>query len=109
MAMLALPEWSSLGMFVAAALLLLLTPGPAVLYIVARSMDQGRRAGLVSMLGVHAGTLAHIGAAAAGLSAVLMASATAFAASAIGPWPPRRGRPPCRSAARSPMASSSTS
>src|SRR5436190_18419519 len=69
---------AGLGLFVVAALLLLITPGPAVLYIVTRSMDQGRRAGLVSMLGVHAGTLVHIAAAAAGLSALLMASATAF-------------------------------
>src|SRR6187397_1536210 len=72
------PPLAGLGLFVAAALLLLITPGPAVLYIVTRSMDQGRRAGLVSMLGVHAGTLVHIAAAAAGLSALLMASATAF-------------------------------
>ena len=60
--------------------MLLLTPGPAVLYIVTRSVDQGRRAGLVSVLGVHAGTLVHVTAAAAGLSAVLVASATAFSA-----------------------------
>lgn len=73
-----LPEWSSLGLFALAALVLLLTPGPAVLYIVTRSIDQGRRAGLVSVLGVHVGTLAHIIAAAAGLSALLAASATAF-------------------------------
>ncbi len=73
-----LPEWSSLGLFAIAALVLLLTPGPAVLYIVTRSIDQGRRAGLVSVLGVHVGTLAHIFAAAAGLSALLAASATAF-------------------------------
>ena len=76
--MIALPEWTSLGVFVAAALVLLLTPGPAVLYIVARSVDQGRRAGLVSALGVHAGTLVHVAAAAAGLSMLLMASATLF-------------------------------
>jgi threonine/homoserine/homoserine lactone efflux protein len=76
--MIALPEASSLAIFVAAALLLLLTPGPAVLYIVTRSLDQGRRAGLVSMLGVHAGTLVHVLAAAAGLSTLLAASATAF-------------------------------
>jgi len=75
-----LPDPTSLGIFVLAALVLLLTPGPAVLYIVARSIDQGRRAGLVSMLGVHAGTLVHISAAAAGVSAVLAASATAFSA-----------------------------
>lgn len=61
-----------------AAVVLLLTPGPAVLYIVTRSVDQGRRAGLISVLGVHAGTLVHVAAAAAGLSAVLVASATAF-------------------------------
>jgi threonine/homoserine/homoserine lactone efflux protein len=75
-----LPEWSSLGLFAIAALVLLLTPGPAVLYIVTRSIDQGKRAGLVSVLGVHVGTLAHIFAAAAGLSALLAASATAFGA-----------------------------
>jgi threonine/homoserine/homoserine lactone efflux protein len=74
------PDLASLGLFVLAALVLLLTPGPAVLYIVARSIDQGRRAGLVSMLGVHTGTLVHIVAAAAGLSALLAASATAFSA-----------------------------
>jgi threonine/homoserine/homoserine lactone efflux protein len=73
-----MPDLASLAVFVASALVLLLTPGPAVLYIVARSIDQGRRAGLVSMLGVHAGTLVHIGAAAAGVSAILAASAAAF-------------------------------
>jgi threonine/homoserine/homoserine lactone efflux protein len=73
-----LPAPASLGLFVVAALLLLLTPGPAVLYIVTRSVGQGRRAGLVSVAGVHAGTFVHVAAAAAGLSAVLAASATAF-------------------------------
>ena len=76
--MIVLPDASNLGLFVVAALVLLLTPGPAVLYIVTRSIDQGRRAGLVSMLGVHVGTLVHVGAAAVGLSALLVASATAF-------------------------------
>jgi threonine/homoserine/homoserine lactone efflux protein len=76
--MLVVPESSSLGFFMIAALVLLLTPGPAVLYIVTRSIDQGRRAGLVSVLGVHVGTLVHIFAAAAGISAVLAASAVAF-------------------------------
>ena len=78
--MIVVPDLASLAVFVAAALVLLLTPGPAVLYIVARSIDQGRRAGLVSMLGVHVGTLVHVGAAAAGVSALLAASATAFSA-----------------------------
>ena len=77
--MLGAPDVTNLGLFVLAALLLLLTPGPAVLYIVARTLEQGRRAGLVSMLGVHAGTLVHVAGAAAGVSAVLAASAAAFA------------------------------
>jgi threonine/homoserine/homoserine lactone efflux protein len=76
--MITLPDLASLAVFAAAALVLLLTPGPAVLYIVARSIDQGPRAGVVSMLGVHVGTLFHIAAAAAGVSALLAASATAF-------------------------------
>jgi threonine/homoserine/homoserine lactone efflux protein len=70
-------SWSLLG-FVAAALVLLVTPGPGVLYVVARSVEQGRRAGLVSVLGLSAGALVHVGAAAAGISAILLASATAF-------------------------------
>ena len=74
-----LPDGGTLGLFVIAALVLLITPGPAVLYIVARSLDQGRSAGLISALGVHVGTLVHVAAAAAGVSAALAASATAFA------------------------------
>src|SRR6185312_8777411 len=60
------------------ALALLLVPGPAVLYIVTRSIHQGKRAGLVSVLGIHLGTLVHITAATVGLSALLVSSATAF-------------------------------
>jgi threonine/homoserine/homoserine lactone efflux protein len=56
----------------------LLIPGPGVLYIVARSIGQGQRAGLVSVLGLSAGALAHVAAATVGLSAILLASATAF-------------------------------
>jgi threonine/homoserine/homoserine lactone efflux protein len=74
-----LPDGGTLGLFMLAALVLLITPGPAVLYIVARSLDQGRSAGLISALGVHVGTLVHVAAAAAGVSAALAASATAFA------------------------------
>jgi threonine/homoserine/homoserine lactone efflux protein len=73
-----IPEASLLGMFVVAAIVLLLTPGPAVLYIVTRSMEQGRLAGLVSALGVHVGTLVHVAAAALGVSALLVSSALAF-------------------------------
>ena len=73
-----IPEASLLGLFVLAAIVLLLTPGPAVLYIVTRSMEQGRLAGLVSALGVHVGTLVHVAAAALGVSALLVSSALAF-------------------------------
>jgi threonine/homoserine/homoserine lactone efflux protein len=65
--------------FVVAAIALLLTPGPAVLYIVTRSIEQGRVAGLVSMLGICTGTLIHVLAATLGLSALLVSSAFAFA------------------------------
>ena len=64
--------------FVAAALVVLLIPGPGVLYIVARSVSQGQRAGLVSVLGLSVGALVHVAAATAGLSAILLTSATAF-------------------------------
>ncbi len=71
-------ETSTLLVFIAAAAVLLITPGPAVLYIITRSIDQGRLAGVVSALGVGAGTLFHIAAAALGLSAILVSSALAF-------------------------------
>ena len=74
-----IPNAASLGLFAAAAMLLLLTPGPAVLYIVARSVEQGRVAGLVSVCGITSGTFVHIAAAALGLSALLASSALAFA------------------------------
>jgi threonine/homoserine/homoserine lactone efflux protein len=72
------PTASSIGLFSLAALALLLIPGPSVLYIVARSSSQGRRAGLVSVAGIHTGTLVHVAAAVLGLSAIIVASATAF-------------------------------
>jgi threonine/homoserine/homoserine lactone efflux protein len=74
-----MPDPSLWGLFVVASVALLLTPGPAVLYIVARSVEQGRAAGLVSVLGIHLGTIVHIAAAAVGLSALLVSSALAFA------------------------------
>jgi threonine/homoserine/homoserine lactone efflux protein len=73
-----IPGAANLGLFISAALVLLLIPGPAVLYIVARSIEQGRLAGFVSDLGIHTATLAHVAAAALGLSAVLASSALAF-------------------------------
>jgi threonine/homoserine/homoserine lactone efflux protein len=74
------PDPSTLAVFSAAALLLLVIPGPAVLYIVAQSVSRGRVAGLVSMLGIQVGGLVHVVAAAAGLSALVVHSAVAFSA-----------------------------
>jgi threonine/homoserine/homoserine lactone efflux protein len=65
-------------LFGLAALALLAIPGPAVLYIVFQSAEQGRRVGLASVAGVHLGTLVHVAAASAGLSAVIVASSLAF-------------------------------
>lgn len=64
--------------FIAASLVVLLIPGPGVLYVVARSLGQGYRAGLISVLGLSVGALAHVAAAAMGLSAILLTSAVAF-------------------------------
>lgn len=75
-----MPATPTLIAFSGAALLLLIVPGPAVMYIVTRSATHGRTAGLVSVLGIHVGTLVHVVAAVVGLSAVLAASATAFTA-----------------------------
>jgi threonine/homoserine/homoserine lactone efflux protein len=74
-----MPDPALWGLFVVASVVLLLTPGPAVLFIVARSVEQGRAAGLVSVLGIHLGTIVHVTAAAIGLSALLVSSALAFA------------------------------
>jgi threonine/homoserine/homoserine lactone efflux protein len=65
-------------LFAAAAMVLFVVPGPSVLYIVTRSIDQGRRAGFASVLGIHAGSLVHVAAAILGLSALLASSAAAF-------------------------------
>jgi threonine/homoserine/homoserine lactone efflux protein len=64
--------------FMLASLLLNVTPGPDTLYIVSRSVSEGRRAGFVSALGISTGCLVHTGLAAFGLSAVLSTSAAAF-------------------------------
>jgi len=73
-----MPDPGDLLIFMTAALLLLVTPGPAVLYIVTRTVHEGRRAGLASTLGLAVGGLGHVLAAAAGLSALLVASSLAF-------------------------------
>jgi len=74
-----MPDASTLLLFAGASLALLAVPGPAVIYVVTRSLDQGRAAGMVSVLGVETGTFAYALAAAAGLSGLIAASATASA------------------------------
>src|SRR5947207_12704139 len=73
-----LPPWPLLAAFVAASLVLAVTPGPAVLYIVTRSLSQGRRAGLASVAGVALGNLGNALGAAAGLAALFAVSSVAF-------------------------------
>ena len=73
-----MPSGSSLALFCLASVALAVVPGPAVTYIVTQSIDKGRRAGLVSALGVASGGLVHVAAATVGLSALIASSATAF-------------------------------
>ena len=73
-----MPDLTHLPLFILASAVLLLTPGPAVLYIIARSVDQGRRAGFVSVCAIEVGNLTHVIAATLGLSALLLSSALAF-------------------------------
>jgi threonine/homoserine/homoserine lactone efflux protein len=72
------PSTDAVLAFAAASFVLFLIPGPAVAYIVNRSVADGRASALVSVAGLTVGNVAHVVAAAAGLSAVLAASATAF-------------------------------
>jgi threonine/homoserine/homoserine lactone efflux protein len=74
------PSLITLLLFAASALVLLAVPGPSVLYVVARTVEQGRTAGLVSVLGLETGALLHVAAAAVGLSALVASSPTAFGA-----------------------------
>jgi threonine/homoserine/homoserine lactone efflux protein len=72
-------SFHQLLLFVVAGLLLNLTPGPDVLYIVSQALKSGARAGVAAALGIGAGCFVHIFAAAVGVSALLAASAAAFA------------------------------
>jgi len=74
------PDSTTLWLFSLTAIALLLIPGPAVLYVVFQSAEQGRRVGLASVAGIHVGTLVHVAAATVGLSALIVASAVAFSA-----------------------------
>jgi threonine/homoserine/homoserine lactone efflux protein len=73
-----MPDFTHLPLFIIASAVLIITPGPAVLYIIGRSVDQGRRAGLVSVGAIEVGNFMHVIAATLGLSALLLSSALAF-------------------------------
>ena len=73
-----MPDATTFAVFAAACVAFLAIPGPSVFYIVTRSLVQGRRAGVTSMLGVQAGGLVHVVAAAFGVSALIASSAAAF-------------------------------
>lgn len=70
--------WSETGWFALTALVLVLTPGPNMIYCISRTLSQGRRAGMVSLAGVLLGFLAHLLAATLGLTALLLAVPIAF-------------------------------
>lgn len=67
-----------LALFIVAGIILNLTPGPDTIYIIGRSMSEGRKAGVMSVLGISSGIVVHTVLAAFGLSAVLVSSAVAF-------------------------------
>lgn len=73
-----MPDFQHLLLFIGAGLLLNLTPGPDVLYIVSNALRWGAKAGVVAGLGITAGCFVHVFAAALGVSALMAASATAF-------------------------------
>ncbi len=73
-----LPELHKLVLFIGASIVMLVIPGPAVLFIVARGISQGRLAAFASVLGVAVGSFVHVIAAVVGLSALMAGSAFAF-------------------------------
>jgi threonine/homoserine/homoserine lactone efflux protein len=75
-----MPTPSTIWIFCLAATALIVIPGPAVLYVVAQSVGQGRRAGVVSAFGVATGGLVHVIGATIGISGLLLSSATLFSA-----------------------------
>ena len=73
-----MPDASTLVLFSAAAMALIVVPGPAVLYVVTRSIEMGRAGGLASVAGITTGTFVHVALATAGVSSLILASTTAF-------------------------------
>src|SRR2546422_9207253 len=73
-----MPDVKSLLLFMAATIALNLTPGPDMLYVIARSIGQGRAAGIASALGITAGCFVHIFAVTFGLASLMMAVSAAY-------------------------------
>lgn len=73
-----MPTWDVIALFLAATSVLVITPGPVIIYIIACTVDRGYKAGLISVIGVGVGTLAHVIAAAIGISAILRSLMLAF-------------------------------
>jgi len=73
-----MPSLSTYAVFLATAMALLAIPGPAVLYVVTRSIEMGRAGGVASVAGITTGTIVHVALATAGLSSLILASRTAF-------------------------------
>ena len=73
-----MPSSSTYAVFLATAIVLLLIPGPAVLYVVTRSIEMGRSGGIASVAGITTGTVAYVVLATAGLSSLILASTAAF-------------------------------
>jgi threonine/homoserine/homoserine lactone efflux protein len=73
-----MPSFETVLLFIGATMALLVVPGPAVVYIVTRSVAQGRAAGLVSVVGIHVGSIVYVLLTSLGMSALLLASSTAF-------------------------------
>jgi threonine/homoserine/homoserine lactone efflux protein len=73
-----MPEFTSFAIYLSAAFILAITPGPGIFYVLTRSLKGGRSEGYASAVGTAIGGLFHVGAAAVGLSAILMTSALAF-------------------------------
>ena len=75
-----MPSGHAFAVFIPATIVLLAIPGPAVLYVITTSVEGGRRNGLLSVAGVHLGSMVHITAAVLGVSALIVSSAIAFSA-----------------------------
>jgi threonine/homoserine/homoserine lactone efflux protein len=73
-----MPHLSQLTLFITGTIVIVVIPGPNIFYLIARSIHQGRMAGLASVLGIEAATTIHICAATLGLTSVLLSSALAF-------------------------------